>query len=424
MTSRFTTLAAGIALALGTAAASAADLNDIFSVHGFGTSGIVHSSEDRADFVGSIFQPNGAGYTHEWDMRPDTLVAGQLSMHFNDKFSAIVQAVAQYQYDESYTPHIEWANVKYQATDALALRVGRVVLPSFLVSESRFVGYANPWVRPPQEVYFVSPITSNDGFDATYSFTNGKVHSAVQGFWGTTKADLSAGDVKAKPSWGLNYTAEFGNSKARAGFIATKADINISSLDPIFAGLNQLGGALAAFGFQSAGAQAFALEDKYSLKGQKLTTYSVGYSYDPGQWFVMTEGALFVGDGFLSDSKSAYLLGGYRIGKFTPYASVARVKADIPFEPGISTAGLPGPLAAGAVGLNAGLNTTLESFSSSQSGISVGTRWDFMNNFDVKVQYDHIDIDSGSHGRLTNQQPGFVPGGTVDLISVAVDFMF
>ncbi|HEY4368233.1 MAG TPA: hypothetical protein VGN07_13450 [Steroidobacteraceae bacterium] len=424
MTLRFTTLAAAVALTLGGAAAGAADFNDIFSVRGFGTSGVVHSSEDRADFVGSIFQPNGAGYSHEWDMRPDTLVAGQLNMHFSDKFSAIVQAVAQYQYDETYTPHIEWANIKYQVTQDLALRAGRIVLPSFLVSESRFVGYANPWVRPPQELYYVSSITSNDGVDATYSFPAGHVRNSVQAFWGTAKSDLPTGEAEAKPSWGVNYTAEIGDAKLRAGYIATKLNLHLPSVNPIFAGLDGLGSALSGAGFQSAADQALSLANRYKLDDMQLSTYSLGASYDPGRWFVMAEGAMFKGDGFLADSNSGYITGGYRIKTFTPYLTVAAIKSDIPHEDGISIAGLPVGFAAGATGLNAGVNTSLQNFSGSQHSVSIGTRWDFMSNFDLKVQYDRLSLGENSHGRLTNTQPGFVPGGDVDLVSISVDFMF
>jgi hypothetical protein len=38
----------------------------IFSFAGFGTFGVVHSSEDNAQFTGSGFTPTGAGYGHSW----------------------------------------------------------------------------------------------------------------------------------------------------------------------------------------------------------------------------------------------------------------------------------------------------------------------------------------------------------------------
>ena len=37
---------------------------------------------------------------------------------------------------------------------------------------------------------------------------------------------------------------------------------------------------------------------------------------------------------------------------------------------------------------------------------------------------DHMRLGPGSQGTLINAQPGFRPGGTVNLFSVAVDFVF
>ena len=58
-----------------------------------------------------------------------------------------------------------------------------------------------------------------------------------------------------------------------------------------------------------------------------------------------------------------------------------------------------------------------------QRSMSVGARWDFMKNIALKVQYDHTRIGAGSSGTLTNIQPGFVSGGTLNLFSIAIDFV-
>jgi len=423
MTIKLTTVGAAIALALGSATAGAADFGDMFSFRGFGTLGIVHSSENQADFVGSVFQPDGAGYTNDWDLRPDTLLGGQVNAKFSDKFSAVVQAVSQHQYDKTFTPYIEWANIKYQVTQDFAVRAGRIVLPGFLISESRFVGFANPWVRPPLEVYVLSSITNSDGADAVYSFTTGSVKNAVQAHWGKSKPKLPSGTIDANSIWGINYAVEFGDAKLRAGYVSDDLDLQLAGLDPLISGLNSLAGALRASGFSTAAAQADSMYRKYRVDETKLSILTLGASYDPGKYFVMAEGAIFNGDSILSDAKTAYVTGGYRIKAFTPYATLATLQSDRIVEPGISTTGLPGPLAAGAAGLNGGLNAALASTRASQRTAAVGLRWDFMSSADLKVQYDRIKLDDNTHGRLSNVQPGFVPGD-VDLISISVDFIF
>jgi hypothetical protein len=41
-----------------------------------------------------------------------------------------------------------------------------------------------------------------------------------------------------------------------------------------------------------------------------------------------------------------------------------------------------------------------------------------------KVQYELIDRDDGSPGTFGNLQPGFAPGGDVDLVSASINFVF
>jgi hypothetical protein len=84
---------------------------------------------------------------------------------------------------------------------------------------------------------------------------------------------------------------------------------------------------------------------------------------------------------------------------------------------------LPPYLAGPATGLNAALNATLAK-QAVQNTISVGSRWDVMKNIDLKMQYDHIDLGAGSAGTLVNVQPGFQGGGTVNLFSIAIDFVW
>jgi hypothetical protein len=59
-----------------------------------------------------------------------------------------------------------------------------------------------------------------------------------------------------------------------------------------------------------------------------------------------------------------------------------------------------------------------------QNTFSAGVRWDFYKNAALKLQYDRVDIDPGSRGTFGNVQPGFQPGGQVQLFSAAVDFVF
>jgi hypothetical protein len=51
-------------------------------------------------------------------------------------------------------------------------------------------------------------------------------------------------------------------------------------------------------------------------------------------------------------------------------------------------------------------------------------RWDSIKDVDFKLQIDHSRNGAGSPGTLSDLQPGFQPGGTVNLFSGTVDFVF
>ncbi len=420
-------LVAAMSLAL-TGVAHAADGDaSIWSFSGFGTVSAVHSNEREADFAGTIFQPYGAGRTRSTSLDPDSKLGAQLTAKFTPQLSGVVQVVSQYQYDNSYTPQVEWANLKYEFTPAFRARIGRIALPAFLLSETRYVGFANTWARPPQEVYAIAPITSNDGVDATYVAHFGDAVNSVQAFYGSNTTKLTTGEAKSKPSWGLNNSLEVGSTTLRAGFIATRLSLDVPALQGLNDGLQSFGNAASAIpspGIQAAGAQAHELNAKYSLKDIDLKIYSLGASHDTGAWLFIGEYTRFEGNGYFSTSNSWYASVARRLGVFTPYVTVGDTRPKLESEPGITTTGLPGGLAAGAMGLNAGINAVKQSVAASQKLASVGVRWDFMKNAAVKLQYDHLEMGEGSKGRLVNPSPAYQPGGKVDLVTLGVDFLF
>src|ERR1700729_1828568 len=106
----------------------------LFSFSGFGTLGVVHSSESEADFTNSTFKPNGAGFTRAWSADVDSRLGAQVMANVTSQLSAVVQVISEQLYDNTYRPHVEWANIKYQFTPEFSVRVGRTVLSSFMFS--------------------------------------------------------------------------------------------------------------------------------------------------------------------------------------------------------------------------------------------------------------------------------------------------
>ncbi|WP_335944194.1 hypothetical protein [Pseudomonas sp. G166] len=396
---------AAMTLYAGAVSAAEADTS-MFSLSSFGTVGIVHSSEKKADFTSSIFKPNGAGHSRNWSADVDSLIGAQLIATFTPQLSAVVQVISEQRYDNSYRPFVEWANIKYQFTPDFSARVGRTVLPVFLLSDTRKVGYTLPWVRPPMEVYSLIPITSSDGVDLSYRFHIDEITNTVQGNYGQhdSRQPDGAGQATARDLWGITNTTEFGALTTR--FSYSQTELTVEQFNSFFDA------------FRAFGAEGDAIADRYDSNSTPASFFGIGASYDPGDWFVMSEWGRLRSHSAIGRTSAWYVSGGYRVDALTPFITYARSRAESDTSAtGLTASTLP------AIGLNNALNTILGS-NEGQQTLSLGVRWDFTKNMDAKLQYDHTRFKGNSIGPLINTQPDFESGGSFSVISLAVDFVF
>jgi len=248
------------------------------------------------------------------------------------------------------------------------VRVGRTALPTFMVSDTRMVGYSNPWIRPPLETYSVEPLTNVDGVDVSYKARIGSLINTVQVYDGKTSIDVVAGSgqivrgITSQQLQGIDDSVEIGALTARIGYSRSNIGLDL--------------------------APGYAISVASKL-------INIGAIYDPGNWFVQGEYSRSELPGLTPTEKAYYLTGGYRVGNFTPYATYAKVTPE----------------------------QSIAALSQEQKTVSVGLRWDAMKNTDVKLQWDRVSLGSGNTGFFTNVQPALA-GSTVNVVSVAVDFVF
>jgi len=378
---------------------------------GFGSVGAVHSDYRDADFTSSILKGEGSGASRALSYNLDSRLGAQLDATFSKHWSAVVQVNLEQRYDLSYKPTVEWANVKYQATPDLALRVGRIALPIFLAADYRKVGFAYPWVRPPQEVYSGVPISNSDGADLAYRWQHAGVKHVTQAFYGRTDIHLTdTTSVSARGIAGLTHSAEYGAATVRVS--AFTAQLNADIMRELFDGFRQFG------------APGIAIADRYDVIDKRINVVALGLNYDPGSWFLMAEGGTSNGHSFLGRSRGMYASAGYRTGAFTPYLIHSRTDArDGTSDPGLPTAGLPPPYAAAATQLNMGLDTLLKA-RASQTTMAAGVRWDVRPNMALKLQVERVKPRAGTRGTLNNLQPGFRSGVAVHVTSAVLDVVF
>ena len=402
-----------LALTIFPALGQAAESEDsIFSFDAFGTLGIVHSDEDKADFRANSLHNDGVGSSKSVAANIDSLIGGQVTAQVNDKLTAVLQVISQRKPDGKYTPDIEWANLRYQLTPELSVRAGRSVLATFLESTYHNIGYANHWVRPPVEVYGLVPITSRDGISANYTFVREDMLNSLEITYGETNTDLADGSsVSAKKSLGIANTFELGDLTIHASFQAGTLDIN--SYDALIAA------------FKLFGAAGDKLATYYDPNDSKLSFIGIGASYDPGQWFLKAEWGQTKSDSIVGEKSGAYVSGGYRIGRLTPYLTLAKARGEsFPAESTLDLSTLPPSLVFFGGALNQALLEFQATTSPVQDSISVGLRWEVNRRVAFSAQLDHSNMKKGSTGYLTNLQPGFEPGGSLNLISASLSFVF
>ena len=348
--------------------AQAQDADKFISLSGFGTAGVVHSSLNRGDYVTDSYEPKGAGNTDATSAVVDSKFALQSDFHLYGGLSAVVQVVIRPHPDGSYSPKIEWANVKYAVTSDLSVRLGRTALPVFMASETRLVGFANPSARTPIETYAQFPVSNADGIDVSYRHAIGGATSTTQVGYGKTKVDVIGptgaltDNLRAKIT-SVGDTVEIGALMVKVGW--NMADITV---EPV---------------------------PNYVIKFQSKIV-NLGAIYDTGDWFVQGELTRTSLGAIKRATRNAYVTGGYRFGQLTPYLGYSMVTPD---------------------------DEQVKLPTVKQNTTSLGLRWDFRKSMDLKLQADRVSLGTGSTGLFTNIKPGLA-GSSGTMLSAAVDFVF
>jgi hypothetical protein len=409
------------------ATVAAAQDASAFKFSGFGSLAATKSSEDKADFITNFAMSNGPGYTRSTDFKGDSRVGLQGDLRMGDYFSAVVQVISEHRYDDTFKPYLNIASLKLQALPGLAFRVGRIPYSAYLISDFQKVGYAQPWVRPPVEVYQFNPLTAVDGADITWQANIGEVAFSGQFLGGTSKAKISPSMIalaqykmlgqavpdaewESKSLGAVSIAANFGSSTLRAFYTTMKGTYDDAGYDqpynPAFGAYNSPFSLLRVLPPALGGNAAWA--DQLQIKDKKVTYLSAAYNYDPGRWFLMIEQSWKGGDDtMLAAFQAGYATLGVRLGDWTPYVTSAWKRTTGPTTD-------PNPI----------VQAVLHATDHGQSTISGGLRWDFIKNMALKIQYDSVKNDTYSSGALTNTQPGFAPGERYSLSTVALDFVF
>lgn len=410
----------------------AIEIGQDVTLKGFGTVGAVHSNSSEADFLSDItFRSKGVGNTRTTSYNIDTKAGVQVDWKATPRLSLTGQLLAKQGWDNTYTPELEWAFAKFSILPSLDLRVGRIRPAIYMLSDFIDVNYANIWVRPPFEFYVAAPLARMEGVDLIWLPSIGDVTLLVQPYFGNTKLNLTSSPgtksyLKADRITGFNLTASKGDLTFRLGYIQTSMSIQSLDIDNgMMAAFNAICGII---GDPAACTQGTAL----APYDKKAKFSSFGATYDNGDYLISGEFGKRTTDMFIADATTWYVTAGKRIEQWTPYLTYSSFRNDSLTQ--FSGGAFPGSAEFGLPSTNDLVNMVLLNNPMDQHTLSLGVRYDVMQNLAIKAQWDHIKTEpksgimgtgGGLFGRGNTMSEAFSNNSNqVNLISVSLDFVF
>lgn len=274
---------------------------------------ISNSNKDDVAYYNGL----AAGDHINFDSRESNLGL-QFSTEINSKMDMTVVMSARGG-AQKYNFETEWAYLNYKMNDDLSLRIGKVKGPFYMVSDYKDVGYAYPWVTPPEEVYSTNPIRSVNGIDFVYQKSVNDVSYLGEIYYG------SGTNTAFVPTKGL-----LGDAFAGFGMPAASA-AQFLNAELSFETYNMLG-FNASVSYEGISFRAGYFNTKVAVGGLTDLDGSfggVGMTIDKNNFVVYAE--YIVRDtgpeliAMFPDQEAAYITAGYRMGDYLPYVTVATI---------------------------------------------------------------------------------------------------
>ncbi len=267
-----------------------------------------------------------SGAYNRVSLLPDSVAAVQFDASIDQYTSATIQLVARGNNEQAlsgkdnFEPDVEWAFVKIKPNYSNEIKIGRMRLPAFLLSETLEVGVTYPWVRAPHIMYQQIPTTELTGASYTYSkFLNDEwmLNSTI--FWGAPIREEA--DIANQFGAVLNVSNDL--HQIRFSVLSTKlsTDFSTEGLDAALSVADPLN--------KYSAEQISSFKDDVTSPFQDLDFLqaSLGYIYDSENILFITEtSAQEVGDSAIPSVVSAYATLAWRFETLTPHLTIAHAE--------------------------------------------------------------------------------------------------
>lgn len=339
------------------ALSSAGEWTDRVSISGF-ASGIYQRSNEADIYF--LAEENEAGVNNEGSFF-GTRMGLNVNARINDRLTVATQFLAGRK-EDNYKAHLDWGFIAMKMTDELTFRAGKIKSPLGLVNEYISVGYAYPWITPPQLYYsetMQGPLITRE------SYSGASVLWEHFGEEWSLSADLYGGEValesmNVREMYGLTLTANWNEmvTLQASTYTGTMHDLtgHVSAMDERLHTVQALGA---------------------RLDWNDVVAYAEAADVD-------------MEDFIAGEAMAWYASLGYRLGDWMPYLTYQYL------EKGQKT-GTP----------------------QQQTVATLGLRHELMTNTALKFEYSRVDTDEGE-GLFFDD----APSGDVNMLGMSIDVVF
>jgi hypothetical protein len=326
------------------------------------------------------------GYDNSITFTPDSLLGIKAEYRYNDQLSFVAQGV--FTESDVRKSGFDWLYVSYKPSASWQFDFGRYRTPFFEYSEVTNVGFAYPWVIPPQATYVNALFASIDGARATYLFNVDELNFSLSAFTGNFDSYIVDRDNSTNAETdllsGINLRLNTGNFRSRIGYVTGDFNVGVNEL-------TTLQDTLRALNFNKTAEQI-------EIQG-RVNIYQASAAYETLNFFALTEATLIKGDSkLIANIESYYLTFGLFYNDLTYYVSASKL---ITTNPDI--------LNEVPLGVSPQLNFLsgiVEELKNNRLKddvdiATIGIRWDIKSNLAFKAEIDVIDGKSGQRSTFS-----------------------
>jgi hypothetical protein len=184
------------------------------------------------------------GYSNNLSLSEQSLVALQADIKITDTINFSTQLLAHSGDDRK--SGVEWMYLSYEPNQNWRFKAGKLRTPFFRHSDVLDVGFAYPWITPPQQVYSAFLFSDYNGLTGTYRFNVSSLNFELEAYYGKYDGEFTSGnrrvDLVVDEIKGIIISATRGNLSMRiSSFESSDFYADIPEFEQLSLALDQAG---------------------------------------------------------------------------------------------------------------------------------------------------------------------------------------